>query len=89
VGEVRGEGLLGAVELVPNRLERSFFPDLGKVGTHCREYCFKDGLICRAIRDTMVLAPSLVVSEAEVEEILGLLAHAIDRTARDFGRMNA
>jgi putrescine aminotransferase len=89
VGEVRGEGLLGAVELVPNRLERRFFPEQGKVGAQCRDYCFRDGLICRAIRDTMVLAPSLVISEAEVEEILGLLAHAIDRTARDFGGMPA
>jgi putrescine aminotransferase len=89
VGEVRGEGLLAAIELVANRRERKFFPDLGNVGTHCRNYCFKDGLICRAIRDTMVLAPPLVISEGEVEEILDLLHSAIDRTARDFGKAPA
>jgi len=87
VGEVRGIGLLAAIELVPDRDERRFFPDIGRVGTQCRNYCFQSGLISRAIRDTMVLAPPLIVSEAEIEEILGLLKDAIDHTARDFEKM--
>jgi putrescine aminotransferase len=87
VGEVRGFGLLAAIELVPDNGVRAFFPDIGRVGTHCRNYCFNNGLISRAIRDTMVLAPPLIVSEAEIEEILGLLKDAIDRTARDFRKM--
>ena len=87
VGEVRGIGLLAAIELVPNKPERSFFPDVGRVGTHCRNYCFNSGLISRAIRDTMVLAPPLVVSEAEIQEIVAKLREAVDRTARDFGKM--
>ena len=86
VGEVRGEGLLAAVELVADKDARTFFPDIGNVGTICRNYCFNSGLVCRAIRDTMVLAPPLVIAEAEVEEILGLLQAAVDRTARDLAR---
>jgi putrescine aminotransferase len=87
VGEVRGIGLLAAIELVPNKPERSFFPDVGQVGTRCRNYCFSSGLISRAIRDTMVLAPPLVVTEPEVEEIIAKLKEAIDRTARDLDKM--
>ena len=87
VGEVRGIGLLAAIELVPNKPERSFFPDVGKIGTHCRNYCFGSGLISRAIRDTMVLAPPLTITEAEIEEIIARLKAAIDHTARDFGKM--
>jgi putrescine---pyruvate transaminase len=87
VGEVRGLGLLAAIELVPDKPERSFFPDPGVVGTHCRNYCFNSGLIMRAIRDTMVCAPPLIVSEAEVEEIVAKAKDAIDRTAKDFGKM--
>ncbi|HWD26442.1 MAG TPA: aminotransferase [Rhizomicrobium sp.] len=87
VGEVRGQGLLAAVELVRDKTERSFFPDPGNIGTHCRNHCFNDGLICRAIRDTMVLAPPLIVSEREVEEIVGKLKSAVDNTARDLARL--
>jgi putrescine---pyruvate transaminase len=87
VGEVRGHGLLAALELVRDKAERRFFPDPGAIGTHCRNYCFESGLICRAIRDTMVLAPPLVVSESEIEEIVAKLKSAIDRTARDCGKL--
>jgi putrescine aminotransferase len=87
VGEVRGEGLLAAIELVPNKPERSFFARDLDVGTHCRNYCFASGLVMRAIRDTMVLAPPLVISESEVEEIVAKAKDAIDRTARDFKKM--
>jgi len=83
VGEVRGVGLLAAIELVRDKKERKFFPDPGTIGTLCRNYCFNDGLISRAIRDTMVLAPPLTVSEAEVEEIVARLKSAVDRTAKD------
>ena len=87
VGEVRGAGLLAAIELVPNPAKRAFFPNIGEVGTHCRNYCFRSGLISRAIRDTMVLAPPLTTSEGEAEEILAKLRAAVDRTARDYGKM--
>lgn len=87
VGEVRGTGLLAAIELVPDPARRAFFPNLGDIGTRCRDHCFATGLISRAIRDTMVLAPPFIVSEGEVEEILTRLKSAIDMTARDCGRM--
>ncbi len=87
VGDVRGLGLLAAIELVPNKPERDFFPRSADVGSHCRNYCFANGLVMRAIRDTMVLSPSFIISEAEVEEIIAKAKDAIDRTARDFGKM--
>jgi putrescine aminotransferase len=87
VGEVRGEGLLAAIELVPEKPRRSFFHRDRDVGTHCRNYCFASGLVMRAIRDTMVLAPPLTITESEIEEIIAKAKDAIDRTARDFGKM--
>ena len=86
VGEVRCVGLLAAVELVRDKKERKFFADPGTIGAHCRNYCFNDGLICRAIRDTMVLAPPLIIRESEVDEIIAKLKSAIDRTAKDCGK---
>ncbi len=41
VGEVRGIGMLAAIELVPDKPARSFFPREMDVGTHCRNYCFR------------------------------------------------
>jgi putrescine---pyruvate transaminase len=87
VGEVRGLGLLAAIELVADKKTRAFFPKDRDVGTHCRNYCFSSGLVMRAIRDTMVVAPPLVVTEPEVEEIIALAKDAIDRTAIDLGKM--
>lgn len=86
VGEVRGVGLLAAIELVSDKKQRSFFPRDLDVGTHCRNYCFGSGLVMRAIRDTMVLSPPLVITEAEVEDIIAKAKDAIDRTAKDFGK---
>jgi putrescine aminotransferase len=87
VGEVRGHGMLAAIELVPDKPQRRFFPRDIDVGTRCRNYCFASGLVMRAIRDTMVLAPPLITSEAEIEEIVGKAKEAIDLTARDLGKM--
>ena len=87
VGEVRGQGLLAAVELVRDRKQRKFFPDPGTIGTLCRNYCLDEGLICRAVRDTMVLAPPLVTRESEIDEIVAKLGTAIDRTAKDCGKL--
>lgn len=87
VGEVRGVGLLAAIELVPEKPRRSFFPRDKDVGSHCRNYCFKSSLVMRAIRDTMVLSPPFIVTEKEVDEIIAKAKDAIDQTARDFGKM--
>ena len=87
VGEVRGIGLIAAIELVADKAKREFFPNIGDVGTHCRNYCFGSGLVSRAIRDTMVLAPPFIISESEVDEIIAKLKAAIDNTARDYKKM--
>jgi putrescine aminotransferase len=87
VGEVRGIGMLAAIELVPNKPARSFFPRDMDVGTRCRNHCVSGGLMMRAIRDTMVLAPPLIATETEIDEIVAKARHGIDATARDLGKM--
>jgi len=87
VGEVRGIGLLAAIELVADKKERRFYPRDDDIGTRCRNYCFNNGLIMRAIRDTMVLSPPLVITEKEIDEIVDKAKYCIDRTAKDLGKM--
>jgi putrescine aminotransferase len=85
VGEVRGIGMLAAMELVQDKSERRSFPRERNVGTICRDHCFNNGLVMRAIRDTMVLAPALIITEAEVDKLLAKAKICIDLTARDVG----
>ncbi|MFN6940607.1 MAG: aminotransferase class III-fold pyridoxal phosphate-dependent enzyme, partial [Parvibaculum sp.] len=85
VGQTRGVGLLGAIELVKNKKTREKFPDVGTTGTMCRNHCFSNGLIMRAIGDTMVLSPPLTITESEIDELFGLARRCIDLTAKDLG----
>lgn len=85
VGEVAGVGLLGAVQFVADKKTRRLFNPAGAVGMRCRDYCFAANYIVRAVGDRMVLAPPLVISLAEIDQLLSGLRDCIDQTARDFG----
>ncbi len=80
VGEVRSEGLIGAIELCKNKKTRERFAKLGRVGTICRDHCFANNLVMRACNDTMVLAPPFCISHAEIDEIGRLARLALDKT---------
>lgn len=78
VGEVRGVGLLGAVEFVADRqTKRRFDPEL-KVGARISRAARDRGLIARAMPhgDILGFAPPLVVSESEIDEIVDLAYRA-------------
>jgi putrescine aminotransferase len=83
VGEVRGVGLIGAIELVSDRANRTRFPEDRGVGMICRNHCFGNGLVMRAVRDTMVFSPALVISDDEVDEFIRLATRAISLTLDD------
>ena len=80
VGEIRGRGLITAIELVEDRVAHRAYPSSRKVGPTCRDFSVAEGLVMRACRDTMVLAPPLVISDEEVGEVASRAARAIDRT---------
>jgi putrescine aminotransferase len=86
VGETRGVGLLGAIELVKNKKTRERFDPALEVGYRCRLHCFANGLVMRAIGDTMVLSPPLVISESEIDELFGLARQCIDLIAGEIGK---
>ena len=79
VGEVRGLGMLGAIELVKDKASRTRYPGNG-VGMICRQHCFDNGLIMRAVGDTMIIAPPLVISLAEIDELVAKARKCLDLT---------
>ena len=86
VGEVRTCGFLGALELVADPATRRYFAPERRVGLRCREHCIDQGLVMRAVRDVMILAPPLIITEAEIDEIVAKARRALDRTAEDLAR---
>jgi putrescine aminotransferase len=83
IGETRSVGLIGALELSNDKKKRGRFHDSGRVGTICRDHCFKNGLIMRACWDTMVLAPPFVITKKEIDELVRLARVALDKTYAD------
>lgn len=80
VGEARSVGLIGALELSRDKRTRRFFDRRGEVGTICRDFCFQNGLIMRAVRDTMIISPPLVITRAQVDELAEKAWRCLDLT---------
>ena len=85
VGEARCKGLLGALELVADKATRTRFPDVGETGTRCRDFCFDSGVIMRAVRDTMIISPPLVITTDQIDELVTLARRSLDLTAESLG----
>ena len=62
---------------------REFFEPVGKVGQICRDICFNNGLVMRAIRDTMVVSPPLILTREQVDELVELVNKCLDLTAKE------
>ena len=80
VGEVRGKGLIAAVELVANKKKRKSFPD-GKVGAMAKQYAQDEGLLLRAVSgNCLAFCPPLIIEEDQVDEMVDMFAKALDET---------
>jgi putrescine aminotransferase len=89
VGEARILGMVGALELVPRKPSRQYFPDRGVVGGLCRDFALRNGLILRATNDAMLLSPPLVISRREIDELADKAWAALDQTAAALGMPRA
>ncbi len=81
VGEARGLGMVAAVELVKDKRTRERFS--GEIGMRCREHCLNNGLVMRAVGDTMIIAPPLVINAEQIDELLEKAWRCLDLTAKD------
>ncbi len=80
VGEVRGVGMFGALELVADKENYiKFDKDLG-VGGICRDHCFDNGIIMRAVGDAMIISPPLVLQAADIDVFIERAWKCLDLT---------
>ncbi len=85
VGEVRGRGMFAAVELVRDKTTRERLAPEAAAAVFCRNTANELGLMVRQTGDAMIMAPPLVSERAEIDDLVTMLAQALDRTAREFG----
>lgn len=80
VGVAETCGFVAGLVLVKDKSTRATFdPELG-VGMMCRAHCFKNGLIMRAVGDRMIIAPPLVMTRAQIDEMMALIHTCLDAT---------
>lgn len=80
VGEVRGVGLVGAIELVSDRTTKAPFEKPGSVGAHFISRSQLHGLIVRNLADVIALCPPLIIEERQIKELMSRLSKALDDT---------
>jgi 4-aminobutyrate--pyruvate transaminase len=80
VGEARGVGLIGGVELVKDKATKASFDGKKGVGAKSVVFAQEEGLITRAMGDRVAFCPPLVINEAEIEEMFSRYARALDKT---------
>ena len=79
VGEARSLGLIGAVEIVAEPGTNRRFPGAeGRAGQLVRDLCIKNGLMVRAVRDSLVMSPPLVITHAEIDRLLDVIRRSLD-----------
>ncbi len=89
VGEARGVGLIGALELVRDKSSKEAFdPALG-IGGLAYTLAQEEGLIIRALGDTLAVCPPLIINDDEIDQLFDRLGAALGRTATELRRQAA
>ncbi|MDA5095469.1 aminotransferase [Aliiroseovarius sp. KMU-50] len=77
VGDVRGHGLMLAVDLMADKTTKTPFPVTAQAGANVFRTCAELGVIVRPVGDRIVLSPPLVIEKAESNQIYSVLRQAI------------
>ncbi len=88
VGVTETCGMMAGLVLAKDKAKKiSFDPDAG-VGMICRGFCFKEGVIMRAVGDRMIIAPPLIITKAEIDAMISLIRRCLDLTLAEVKRLN-
>ena len=88
VGEIRGQALIGAIELVAKKDPMTPFDPSEKIGIRAARKSMEMGVITRALpaADTLAFSPPFVVTEGELEKMVTTVRTAVDEIAKEIGR---
>jgi len=83
VGQAEACGLMAALVLVKSRRPLERFAEDLKVGMVCRGHMFEQGVVMRAVGDRMIIAPPLVITRSQIDEMIALIRRCLDLTLKD------
>ncbi len=85
-GDAQTCGLMGALQLVKDKASGASFDASVEIGMVCRTHCFAQGIVMRAVGDRMIVAPPLVITRAQIDEMAALVRRCLDLTLADAQR---
>jgi putrescine aminotransferase len=83
VGQAEACGLMAGLVLVKRKRPLERFAEDLKVGMVCRGHMFESGVVMRAVGERMIIAPPLVITRAQIDEMIGLIRRSLDLTLQD------
>ncbi|MFC7409100.1 aspartate aminotransferase family protein [Hydrogenophaga atypica] len=83
VGVAETCGFVAGLVLVKDKVTKTAFDPNLAVGMVCRKHCFGNGLIMRAVGDRMIIAPPLVMTHAQIDEMIDLIKRCLDATLEE------
>lgn len=83
VGDAESCGFVAGLVLVKGKAPIELFAPELEVGMICRGHCFANGLVMRAVGDRMIIAPPLVMTTADVDELAARITKCLDLTLAD------
>ncbi len=83
VGEVRAVGLMGAIEIVKDQETRQRFPEVGSAAVKVRDHAIANGMMMRAVNDTMILSPPLIWTRDTIDMACERIRRALNLAERD------
>ena len=85
VGEVRGVGLMGAIEVVKDRDKKLPFDPSYDVSENLAQAGYKEGIIIRPIGNAVLFAPPFIINENQVDELFDAFSRALNLTLDRIG----
>ena len=85
VGDVRGLGLMCAIEFVQDKKTKARFDEKDGFCERVMTYALQEGLILRQVEDIIEFCPPLIITKPEVDEMITITDRAISRAEKDLG----
>ena len=86
VGDLRSCGLVASLALVKQKSPLTLFDPALSIGMLCRAHCLATGVIMRAVGERMIIAPPLVITHEQIDQMIAMIRRSLDLTWEDAKR---